>query len=325
YFQTSEERIDSARFEGARRQLSWREWFLGGIVGRAYVPLVDTTTERTGEEYRILVPIANPETAHELADLAGGIAADKKNAVVSLTHVVQTFDPHSDYTDDAGDIVSESDARLKRARRAVEAHDVECESSTVVSHRPFREVFEVADYDEVDLICMRHGEEVQWAACTSERRFEELLGGLPCDVLVFQDRGLDPERVLLPVMETPNAALGGEITRALVDSFDSQVTLVHTVDSDRRERGEQFLENWAIDHGLEDADLVLDDSGDVEAAIEGLLEDHTLLVVGALERGLLGRLLHESLCLQTLEDVEQSILLVERPTDRGLLARLLGR
>jgi len=326
YFQTSEERIDSARFEGARRQLSPREWLLGGIVGRSYVPLVDTTGERTDEEYRVLVPIADPDTAHDLADLAGAIAADKPNAVVTLTHVVQTYDPHSDYAGaDGRKLVSESDARLRRSRRAVEAHGVDCETSTVVSHRPFREVFEVADYDEVDLICMRQGDEVPWSAGATDNRFDELLGGLPCDVLVFQDRGLDPERVLLPVMDTPHASLGGEVAGGLVEAFESDVTLAHTVEPGRQERGEQFLRNWAIDHDLEDADRVVDDSGDVEATIGDLVEDHSLLIVGAVERGLLGRLLHRSLRLRILEDVETSVLLVERPTHRGLLARLLGR
>ncbi len=41
YFQTTEDRLESARFRGAARQLTVREWLLGRFAGRPYVPVVD--------------------------------------------------------------------------------------------------------------------------------------------------------------------------------------------------------------------------------------------------------------------------------------------
>ncbi len=38
YFQTTERRLEVARKDGSERQLSVREWLIGGPVGRAYVP-----------------------------------------------------------------------------------------------------------------------------------------------------------------------------------------------------------------------------------------------------------------------------------------------
>lgn len=40
YFQTTEKRLESARFEGSKRQLSLGEWLFGGLVGRSYVPVI---------------------------------------------------------------------------------------------------------------------------------------------------------------------------------------------------------------------------------------------------------------------------------------------
>lgn len=38
YFQTTERRLETAREDGAERQLTMREWLFGGFVGRSYVP-----------------------------------------------------------------------------------------------------------------------------------------------------------------------------------------------------------------------------------------------------------------------------------------------
>ncbi|MDZ5812903.1 formate/nitrite transporter family protein, partial [Halorubrum sp. AD140] len=58
YFQTSEERLEEARFEGVSRRLTVPEWVFGRAAGRSYVPILDATeaTLFAGEGYRIMVP-----------------------------------------------------------------------------------------------------------------------------------------------------------------------------------------------------------------------------------------------------------------------------
>jgi formate/nitrite transporter FocA (FNT family) len=81
YYQTSERRLEVERFEHVRR-LSGREWVLGNLAGRSYVPIVDTLEEfvRDPESYRILVPIANPRTEAPLVEFAHSLASGRAHA-----------------------------------------------------------------------------------------------------------------------------------------------------------------------------------------------------------------------------------------------------
>jgi nucleotide-binding universal stress UspA family protein len=90
------------------------------------------------------------------------------------------------------------------------------------------------------------------------------------------------------------------------------------------EAGRAFLTEWATEHGLVDAELLVE-TGDVEAAIEAAAADHTLVVVGATERGLLARVVGGSLALSVLEDIETPVVLAERPSSRSLRERLFRR
>src|SRR6056297_1312670 len=91
YFQTSEERLESARFEGANRQLSIAEWLFGRFAGRSYVPILDSVEATlVGEDrYRVMVPITNPRTDTDLVELAARIASQKQNATVHVVHIIQ--------------------------------------------------------------------------------------------------------------------------------------------------------------------------------------------------------------------------------------------
>jgi nucleotide-binding universal stress UspA family protein len=152
-----------------------------------------------------------------------------------------------------------------------------------------------------------------------------LTNSLPCDFLVVKDGTLDTSRVLLPTAGGPDSDLSADVARTLQATTGAEVSLLHVVDSGERATGEAFLDEWATERGLGDAKRLVDDSGDVEAAIERAAADHTLVFLGATERGLLSRLVTNSLHLDVINDVDATVVLAERPTDRPISARLFGR
>jgi formate/nitrite transporter FocA (FNT family)/nucleotide-binding universal stress UspA family protein len=329
YYQTTEQRLETARFENVR-QLSVREWLLGGLAGRSYVPLVDTVEDfvRNPDDYRILVPIANPRTETGIVDLACAIASNREHGTVHVAHVVQAPEERRRASGQAQRerITAESERLLDDVEGIGDRYDVDLETSTIVTHRSFEDVFDRANRTRPDLVVMEWERNELWASARAERPLDELTNQLPCDFLVVKDRDLDYSRVLLPTAGGPDSDLSAEVAKALNTTVGSEVSLLHVVDGPGgRDAGEAFLREWAAEHDLAGATTTVDDSGDVEAAIERAAGDSNMVLLGATERGLLARLVTNSLHLQVVDEVDASVLLAERPSDRSFVDRLIGR
>ncbi|WP_262176096.1 formate/nitrite transporter family protein [Haloarcula laminariae] len=327
YYQTTEDRLETARFEHVRR-LSVREWLLGNLAGRSYVPLVDTVEDfvRDPQSYRVLVPIANPRTESTLVELACALASTREKGTVHVAHVVQAPQQSSAMADreQRDRIVEESSGQLDDLDRLAEQYDVKLETSTIVSHRSFEVVFDRATRTRPDLVLMNWEEDGLWASARAERPLAELTNQLPTDFLVVKNRGGDASRILVPTAGGPASDLSADVARGLRSAVGSEITLLHVAESGEREAGEAFLAEWAESHDLGDAARIVDDSGDVERAIEREAADHTMVMLGATEQGILSRLVTDSLHLNVVDEVEGTVLLAERATDRSLLQRLIG-
>jgi nucleotide-binding universal stress UspA family protein len=323
YFETTEERLESARFDGADRRLSLSEWVSGGLVGQSYVPLIDTVepaeTVDNGQ-YHVVVPITNPRTGSRLVDLACRLASREDDPTVHIVHVVQKPRQSAGGYGVAQSrrVVGKSEASMADLRAIAAEYGVDCDTSTILSHRSFEEIFTAANRKEADPVVTEWGDDGIWKAARADRPLDDLARQLPCDFLVLKTRDLDPSRVLLPTDGNKPSELNVGVARTLRDVAGAEVTLLYVVDRPKhREQGEQFLADWAAEHGLNDAVRSVDDSGDIGAALEREAQGHTLVLLGASERGLLSWLARDALYLDIVDDIGCSVLLAEPKSKKG--------
>ncbi len=274
-----------------------------------------------GGEFRVMVPLANPENETDLISLASAVAK-QRGGTVDAVHIVTV--PDQTALEYAADHLDEHEADyhavLDAAKADAETFGVDIETHTIVSHRGVEEIYDAARTHDADMVVMGWG---AGSGSRAESSIDEITGDIPCDFLVLKDRGFDPERVLVPTAGGPDSDLSAAIARHLRAEFGSAVTLLYVADEGERESGEAFLAGWAEEHGLGDVELRVE-TGDVEAAIERAAADATTVIFGATERGLLRRLVSGSLVMDVVDDVDCSVLLAERARKRSIRERLFG-
>ena len=285
-----------------------------------------STVKPDGGEYRVMVPLSNPRTERDLIEL-GSLLAKANDGTVVATHIVQVPDQTPLYAgaEHVDRIDAESKKLLDAARKDAETFGATVETKTIISHRSFEEVFDAAKTDNADLVVMGWGGNSALSAGRVESPLDELTSNLPCDFLVMKDRGFDPSDVLVPTAGGNSSDLSAEVAEVLLD-HGSDVSLLYVVDDESEQGdGEQFLEEWANERGLENANRIVDTSGDVEDAVGRHADGRSMVIIGATREGLLSRLVRGSLAFEVLNEVDCTVLLAERPSGRSLKERIFGR
>ncbi|GAA0196527.1 amino acid permease [Haladaptatus pallidirubidus] len=282
-----------------------------------------TSVKPDGGEYRVMVPLANPEHESNLITLASAIAK-QRGGIVEAVHIVTV--PDQTALESAADQFDaekkESQALLDAAESDAESFGTHIEKSTIFSHLSFEKIFDTARIHDADMVVMGWGSESHGSPGRIESARDDLGTELPCDFLALKNRGFDPAHLLVPTAGGTSSDLSAEVAQLLQSEFDSQISLLHV--NENQQAGREFLESWASERGLSDADLRVDD-GDVSTAIANAAADCTMVIIGATGRGLLSRLMHGSSVVDAAEDVDCTVLLAERPTHRSFRERLFGQ
>ena len=278
------------------------------------------------QKFRVMVPLANPATEKNLISIASAFAKQRGGEVVAV-HIVQV--PNQTPLEAGAEHITRLDAASKllldKARRDAETFGVDVETHTILSHRSFDEIFDAARDHRADLTVLGWGGDAHGSPGRVESALDDLTGDLPCDFLVFKDRGFDPSNILLPTAGGPDSEVSADIAHVLTSEYDAELTLLHIVDDEKeRASGESFLSKWAQDHRLEDADRRIEVASNPYEAIRNAADDFTLLIVGATEKGLLRRLAERHGVVGLVEDASVSVMMAERPHARSFSERLFG-
>ena len=271
----------------------------------------------------IMVALANPRTEKSLMTLASAIAK-AANGRILATHVVTV--PNQTALDNASKhrdrIDRTSAALLEDINRRAASSEVPIETRTILSHRGLEAVFDAARTNEADTVVMGYGG-TQFVGGRAEGTLAELTQDLPCDFLILDGSIDDIDDVLIPTAGGPSSDLSGEVAKTLHEQLGVDLSLLHVVDEGKEESGNVFLSSWAEEHGLENAELLIE-TGDVDQAIARIGNTFSLVIIGATERGLLSRIVRGSLAFDAIEALDSSVLLTERPSGRSFVERLFG-
>jgi amino acid transporter len=314
-------------------------------------------------DYRIVIPIANPEHTEQLLRTARDIAADRNGEILVLSVVTlpeQTpLSRGHQYVDQRREVLDQAMALLRNDRdpgseptpvsdggREGKAAMAEGEGeSTTEATVPISGTVRIAHHvDEAILNTVEQYNSdavlMGWGGWLSRRR-DAVLGSIvdtvvteaTCDVLVERIEDENPgdaESILLPTAGGPHAELAGEVARAIAHTTGASVEVLRVVDPDasdqeRSEAQETVDAAVASLEGIEGEGTVVENDDIADGIIERS-EAHELTILGATREGLLERFVLGSIPERIGERAESTIILTKRNLGiTSRMKRLFGR
>lgn len=234
---------------------------------------------------KILVPLANPNTAPDLIRLAAGIIHGGAGEALALG-VVEVPENES---------LSEGAVLARQQRRLLEkvldiglAENVDIRTVVRIARKAWQGIRDEVLEEHVDLVLMGWHGELKGEDRIFGETIEELLKTPPCNVAVVKQRGLGRiQRILLPARGGPHAELALRIAVSISGRFESAVTVLHVEPEGQFEEalhGEEAFAEFAR-HCQEvcRARLI---SVASDSIVEAILEEarkHELVIMGATE------------------------------------------
>jgi len=280
------------------------------------------------QRFRIVVPLANPDTVKPLIDVSAALARPRDGEIVAVTVVLV---PEQLPIHEGLKLAHHRRPLLRAAQKRAEELGVDLRTDLRIAHRLGDAMLGAVQGQGADLLVMG------WKgfANTRDRIFGELTDHMvrhcPCDLALVKVIHGPTDRILLATSGGPNATLGAEFTRSFCEMYAASVDACVVVPADADPATEQAaLER--IRGSLESLDLgggvgrKLVRSNSVAAGIAKASKDYDLVVIGAAPSKPFKQILAGDIPEKVARYSPQSVILIRRWQGKmsGLFRKLFG-
>jgi len=281
--------------------------------------------EHAKADFRVLVPVANPDTADDLLRVAGRLARAQEGQVLALQIVVV---PDTVPLEAGRPEARDGWSQLEQALTQVNSEGLPLETMTRVARSVSQGIIEAAAEEKANLILLGWGGPVHGPFPSPGPIVDEVLRDACCDVLVM--RGGDTQkvrRILVPAAGGPHARVAARQALLLGEVYDATVTLLYVQvgPASPQQKADQQQRLAAVWEGLEPKrppELEVVTAPNVATGIIQEAQGYDLVLIGVSEENLLDRLIFGSVPRQVAARVPGTIF---AQAHRGLAGRWTRR
>ena len=244
--------------------------------------------QKTKQSVRVLVPIANPDTAETLLNLAGTLVRQQGGKVIALRVItVPGQVPLSE-----GSARAETDyVLLDRAIDQATKEEFRVQTMTRVSRSVSEGILDTAREEGVDQILLGWLGDTRTISNSLGPVIDPIIKEAPCDVLIVKgDQSREINSILVPTAGGPNAPIGARLAATLSQIYGASVTGLY-VQVGRATPRRMDENHQTIEDTLEGLIFSQEPEKKVIMAdnvLDGILkeaEDYDMVIVGATEQG----------------------------------------
>lgn len=282
--------------------------------------LVSEEREPAEREYKILVPISNPQTAEYLAKI-GGVVAKENNGEVVFTHIVTVPDqtPLSEGKRYIGDREREL---LEKAVNNV-PEGVPTQKLINVGHEVGKSILNIAKERESDLILLGWKKRKMTVRGTTR---DYVVKNSPTDICVAKAaEKIEPKNILIPIAGGKSVEIGKMIAKGFNKVYGSKIHLFHVKTNNKSEKLlEKHKENFVEEEIEPETHLVEDPNKDITKQILDFsnTNDIDMIILGASEKTWLGKTLFGNIPEEVGERFSGKVLMVRK---QGLITSKLEK
>jgi uncharacterized hydrophobic protein (TIGR00271 family) len=272
--------------------------------------------ERPRKGYRILVPIANPDTAGFLLRLAGVLARQNDGEVLTLQVVTV---PDQIPLEEGRFRAASGRELLERALRLAKKEDFSLQTMARVAHSVAEGILDTAREEKVDLILLGWRGYTRTSGASMGPIIDPVIRDAPCEISIAKVRQWESaEKILVLTSGGPNAPAAARLASQFARMYDSEVTALYVqlgqatpqrID-EKRELIQNSLKGIEFEQPPEQKVIVADSvvGGVVQEVTDG---DYDLVLLGASEEGVFDQFAFGSIPQQIATQIPRTAVMVK--------------